>query len=165
MLRILGGQRAIPRFAFPVRSGVTGVRVLDFQPWWSTSTPQLTGFVGRRFILGMHAWPNPISICVRLQNNRCPWRRQGNWAIRCNWLHSPNKVMRKHVDPMNWPPPETISCIISITRGNFESASVLSPPFLTLDALAKSYEFSGLKSKSLKRRSDQRYAHFSIIGM
>jgi len=27
------------------------------------------------------------------------------------------------------------------------------------------YEFSGLKSKSLKRRSDQRYAHFSIIGM
>jgi len=29
----------------------------------------------------------------------------------------------------------------------------------------KTYEFSGLKSKSLKRRSDQRYAHFSIIGM
>jgi len=27
------------------------------------------------------------------------------------------------------------------------------------------YEFSGLKSKSLKRRSDQRYAHFSIIGI
>ena len=27
------------------------------------------------------------------------------------------------------------------------------------------YDFSGLKSKSLKRRSDQRYAHFSIIGM
>jgi len=27
------------------------------------------------------------------------------------------------------------------------------------------YEFSGLKSKSLKRRSDQRYARFSIIGM
>ena len=27
------------------------------------------------------------------------------------------------------------------------------------------YEFSGLKSKSLKRISDQRYAHFSIIGM
>jgi len=29
----------------------------------------------------------------------------------------------------------------------------------------RTYEFSGLKSKSLKRRSDQRYAHFSIIGM
>jgi len=33
------------------------------------------------------------------------------------------------------------------------------------DDLKKSYEFSGLKSKSLKRRSDQRYAHFSMIGM
>jgi len=31
--------------------------------------------------------------------------------------------------------------------------------------LESQYEFSGLKSKSLKRRSDQRYANFSIIGM
>jgi len=37
------------------------------------------------------------------------------------------------------------------------SAAKKSFPFL--------YEFSGLKSKSLKRRSDQRYAHFSTIGM
>jgi len=41
---------------------------------------------------------------------------------------------------------------------NVESAG----PVLRLNFL---YEFSGLKSKSLKRRSDQRYAHFSIIGM
>jgi len=39
-----------------------------------------------------------------------------------------------------------------------EEDNRLSKPFF-------SYEFSGLKSKSLKRRSDQRYAHFSIIGM
>ena len=37
---------------------------------------------------------------------------------------------------------------------------IIPGPFLKV-----SYEFSGLKSKSLKCRSDQRYARFSIIGM
>jgi len=38
-------------------------------------------------------------------------------------------------------------------------------PLVAGPFLKVSYEFSGLKAKSLKRRSDQRYAHFSIIGM